>query len=501
MGILRICNDVPAFVNGAPLSPTGLGILRDCLLALDEGTRLGGVAFCGLYGQHAEEAAQQNQVIWRGGGVWRTGMSTLRVVTFTKGTVAGGDTLRIYRGDDDSVFSDHTLAAGAQTFTPSIASGYGNEQVLRVRCEVRHSAAPPAAYAGCQVEVQLAEFLPVFLADAGPFLPAFSTAGEITGTTLTQLATYIRWLIRRVGLRYDPLFIRQLRRNGPYCIPGYGTDPNVVWRGGHRKTPLHPTLRASGAALILWGGATESVRLLVNGSVVASTTLPTTLGETAWSLTHSLTGYSDGTALRLALEFVRTAPTADGTPINRWSVERVGVDAPADAAATLGSWAIRQTGVTAASLVSWLQSARALCQLISDRITLNEGFWGVQRLYTARPAMSIGADNSQFSLFEPWSVPYGERAGDAIVGRGRALNLGFRAAYYDEAEYAKTAKTNDGIGAWPLVHTRTQSFIDGNDVETGRLYLDQVPGLPIGSPYMVRGVESYVLMEQLKVVA
>jgi len=501
MGVLRICDDSPFFVDGSPLSPTGLSLLGDSLRALDEGTRLGGVAFCSNYGQPPEETAQQVQTVWRGGGVWLAGMTSLRVVTNTTGTVISGDTLRLYRGDDDSVFSDHTIAAGIQTFTTSIsASSYTNGQLLRVRGEVRHASVPADNYTGCRVVVTLAEFISVFLADAAPFLPTFAVAADITGTTLTQLATYVRWLIRRAALRYDPLFIQQLRRIGPFCIPTFGTNPHVIWRGSLRRSTLHTTLTARGQTFVQWGGATESIRLTVNGTVVATYAVPTATGEADWTLTHSLTGFGVDTVVRVALDFVRTAPALDGTPVNRWSVRDVSTAAPSGGASTLGLWSIRQAGVTVASLLSWLTAARALCQTISDRITNNDALWGVQRLYTARPAFDSGKDLSQFALFEPWSVPRATRAAEAIVARGRALRIDYSAQWYDEAEFAKAASSDEGIGAYPLKSIRTTPLIDGDNVESVRLFLDSVPGLPVSAPYTVRGVESYVVMEQLKVV-
>jgi len=504
MGVLRICDDSPFFVNGSPLSPTALNLLGDNLRALDEGTRLGGVAFCSNYGQPLEYFAQQAQPIWRGGGVWLTGMTTLRVVTNTTGTVLAGDTLRIYRGDDDTVYTDHTLASGIQTFTPSIsASGYTHGQLLRVLCEVRHSATPPDEYTGSLTVITLAEFTPVFLADAAPFLPTFTVAGDITGTTLTQLAAYVRWLIRRAALRYDPLFIQQLRQMGPFrdSASVAGIYPNVIWRGGMRRTTLHTTLTIRGQTFVLWGGATESIRLTVNGTVVSTYTVPTTPGETDWTLTHNLTGYSVDSVVRVAVDFIRTEPVQAGTPIrNRWSVRDVSTAAPSGGASALGLWSIRQAGVTVASLLAWLTAARALCQALSDRITNNDALWGVQRLYTARPAQDSGKDLSQFALFEPWGVPTATRTAEAIVARGKTLRLDYSAQWYDEAEYAKTASTDEGIGAYPLKALRTTPLIDGDNVESVRLYLDGVPGLPVSAPYTVRGVESYVVMEQLKVV-
>lgn len=509
MGTLRMADDAPFFLDDAPLSPTALDILLDILRALDEGTRLGGVVFTASYGQSPEESGEAAQVIWRGGGVWETGMTTLRLVTSTTGTVLAGDTLRIYRGDPDAsgtlpaTYHDLTIASGAQTHTIDLTgAGYAEGDAVRLHAEVRHTVKPGGAgYSGCRVSVDLAELLPVALPDAAPVNPTFTSNADVTGTKLTQFADFVRWLVRRAARRYDPLFITQLRRIGPYCIPVFGTDPNVRWRGGWRKTPLHTTLRVKGQTMRVWGGATEQIQLRVNGSVVAIYTVPTSVGESPWELTHSLTGYADHAALALQLQYVRTAPIADNMPVNRWTVTEVLVDTPTGGATTLGEWDIRQPSVSDASIVSWLQAARNLAQAIYDRMSANTGLWGVQRLYTARPAFSVGSDLSQFNLFEEWSVPVAwRRSGEALVGRGRALSIGYSAGWFDEAEYKKVASTDEGVGAYPLKNVRTAPVVDGNDVESFRLYLDQVDGLAVGDPYNVRGVESYVLMEQLKVV-
>lgn len=508
MGILRICDDSPVFVDGAPLSPTALNIIRDNLLALDEGTRLGGVIFAGLYGQYPEERDEPNQVIWSGGGVFRTGMTTLRITTNTTGTVLAGDTLRVYRGDlaaDGALpatFTDLALAAGTQTHTVAL-SGHADGEVLRIQVEVRHLSDPNPPYTGCKVDVVLAELLPVQLPDAPPTLPTFSAASDITGTKLTQLADYVDWLIRRVSLRYDPLFVIHFRRKGPFCIPDSslnasgGSDVNVVWRGGFRKTPLHTTLTIRGLTFRVWSGATEAIRLRLNGTVVQTYAVPTGLGESGFTISHSLAAYATDSVVRVALEYVRTAPRVDDRPINRWTINEVLIEQAGASPASLVEWQIRQSGVSATALVSWLQAARTLAAAIAQRIADNGGLWANQRLYTLRS----GFDQSQIEVFEAWAIPGTlRRAGEALVGRGRALTLGYSAGYVDTAAYEEQAKGSDGIGAYPVKNVRTSPVVDGDNVESFALYLDSVPGLPVGAPYNVRGVESYVLMERLKVV-
>lgn len=509
MGVLRIADSCQRFPpDGSPLSPTALNIMGDNLRALDEATRLGGYAFTGLYGQYQTENGTQTSIIWRGGGVYRAGMTTLRVTTHTIGTVAGGDTFRIYRGDTDAngnppgTFSDFAVVAGTQTHNVTL-SGYADGDVVRVMVELRHASTPGgSSYTGSRPVVTMAEFLPVTLPDAAPTLPTFSSAADLNQTKLNQLADYIDWLIRRAGTRYDPLFISQLRRNGPFRNDLGEADPNIKWHGGIRKSALHNTLRVRGRTLRLWTGHTESIRLWLNGSVVATYSVPTTLGESAFAFDHNISGYANDNIIRIDLDYVRTAPNVWPSPTNRWTISEIYVDSGAGGASTLGAWQVRQASVSAASILAWVQAARSLAGDIKARIDANGPLWAYQRLYTMRPVISGSAtDTTQLQWYEEWSVPLTwRRQGEAVVGRGRALSLGYGAGWFDEAAYAEKAKTIEGVGAWPLKNTKTHSVVDDDAVESFQQYLDSVPGLPVGAPYNVRGWESWVLMERLKVV-
>jgi hypothetical protein len=504
MGILKNADDSPTFTTGDPLSPTALNILRDSLLALDEATRLGGYAFLGLYGQHPEENAVQQWVIWRGGFVFLTGMTTLRIVTSTTGTISGGTVLRVYRGDNGAndalpaTYNDLTLSSGTQTHTITISgSGYTNQQIVRVQMELRHGTAPTNPYAAAKVDVVLAEVTPISLA-SWPAAPSFASAADVNASKLNQLSAAVDWLIERASLRYDPLFILHLRRNGPFRNELGETDVNNQWYGGIRRTPLHTTIVARGRVLILTAGMTETVKLYVNGSLAATYNVASTVGEFAWELTASVSGIADATVIPIRIEYARSAPNQLDPPRqNKWTINEVFAQTPTGGAATLAEWQVRQAAVADSTIVSWLASCSTLATACYDRIAANDGFWEHQRLFTARPA----SGNDNFRLFEPWGIPATwRRVGEAIVARGRGLTIGYGAGYFDEAAFAKESAGSGGIGAYPVKNTKTFTLIDGDNVESGRLYLDTVPGLPAGSAFNVRGEESYYLGEQLKVV-
>lgn len=497
MGILKNADDSPTFTDGDPLGATPLNVLRDTLVAVDEATRLGGYAFTSLYGQHPEENMEPAWVVWRGGFVFLAGMTTLRIVTLSSGTVTGA-TLRVYLGDTGAndalpaTYTDLILSAGQQTHPiPISGAGYTAGQVVRVHLELRRTE----PVAPMNVDILAVEALPVSLA-GWPGVPTFGSAAAITAANLNHLAAASDWLVARCALRYDPLFILHLRRIGPFRNAAGESDQNVRWYGSVRRTTLHPSVTARGRVMVVWGGATEEIQLVVQGSVVSTFNVPTSLGEHPWELTASLAGYSAGTLVGLQLRYVRNGPNVDNAPVNRWTISEVFTPTPTGGGATLAPWAVRQGGVSAAALVSWLASLAALASAAYGRITSgNDGLWGVQRAFTARPASGM----DQFRWFEPWGVAgTWRRAGEALVGRGRGLSLGYGPGYFDEA--ALKAQGSGGIGAYPLVNNRTHPFIDGDNVETGRLFLDSVPGLYAGAPYNVRGEELYYAAEQLKVV-
>lgn len=503
-GILKNADDAPVFTDGDPLSATAMNVLRDTIIAVDEASRLGGYAFTGLYGQHPEENDEQFWVIWRGGFVFLTGVTTLRIVTSTSGIV-GGAVLRVYRGDNGAnnalpaTYNDLALSAGTQTHSITIsAAGYTHGDPVRVQIELRHVSDPAPPYTAALVDVQMVEVLPVALSSpAWPGAPTFAGNGDVTAAKLNQLGACADWLVERCSLRYDPLFILNLRRVGPFRDSDGTSDQNVRWYGGLRRTAHHTTLSVKGRALVRYAGASETITLRLNGTLVATFAVPSAVGEYAWSFSPSISGYADGSLIAIQLRYERAAPSFTGTPVNRWTINEVTAVTPSGTGEIVVPWQIRQAAVADSSLWPWLATLSAIATSAYNRINANGGFWGVQRAFTARPAS--GDDN--FLLFEPWGIPATwRRTSEVLVGRGRGLSIGYGPGYFDEVAFAKEAATNGGIGAYPVINNKTAPFIDGDNVETVSLYLDTVPGLPVGAAYNVRGGESYVLFEKLKVV-
>lgn len=470
---------VGRFLDGAPLSSTALNALRDAALDLNELTRLGAGVFQRVYGQAPELAGTNPCTLWRGGFVWLTGMTTLRVTT-TSADIVSGDTLRVYRGDDNTTVSSFTLADGVQEHEITISSGYTDGQVVRVRAELYNAGAPAEDHDWGTCAVTLVEALPVGLADAYPYEPTFATIADITAAKLTQLAQCIDWQRRLLGLRVEPLQQAVYRRVGPY--EGQTT---VRLDGTHRHEPAADQVVARGAVQVRYTGKTEAIRLFVDGVEADSYTVPTTVGETTWELTADLSGKAEGDRVLITVDYVRTVGGGE-TEINTWTVEELSVVPAGGSPAALTDLQIRAF-ISHSDLLTWLADLAGVVTGTFDAINGNEARWSIQTAYTARHAQ----DDYQYRTFEPWCVARSPgRVGQTLVTRGSgSIQLGSGPQSF--------GKDQNEVGAQETSWQRTDSLTSGEDVVTGATGLESVDGLAAGAPFVVRGERLYYVAERL----
>jgi hypothetical protein len=484
MGVLKIVDDSPAFATGQALSAEMLNILRDNINALSEAAYLGVTAHLDRYQGPPENDKTNPVTVWRGGFVYLTGMDTLRVVTFFAGQQSG-DMLRVYRGDDTSVYTDHTLADGEQTFTIAIdASGYAHEEVVLLRMDLRNAGAPASEYDWGNIDIREAVVYPVELADAWPGVPSF---GPITPANLNQLSNAIDYLTRRMGLRYEPLMQSVIFRIGPY-FEGGASQADVRMTGSVRKSPAHGELVARGVVRVAFG-ATESIRLNISGGAVEDTyTPPTTPGTYSWELVADISGSSTDALVPWIVDYVRTGGDTTPQTVNRWSVYEVVTRPTGGTPASLAEQVAR-VPLTFSALQAWLNALCTIAEDTYDRLTANYPVWQGQRAYRAR--FATGPD--QWASFEPWGVAVQQRrTGEALYVRGAGVTLGHGSGR------VLTDKANE-VGAWEFENFRRETVVAGEQVQTARFYLDSAIGLSTGAPYNLRGVHLYGAWEQLKV--
>lgn len=456
---------------------------RRNLYALDDATRLMQYAYCGGFG-HPQERTRQNpyRESW-GGFRYEPGMTTLTAVTRCTGITAG-DVLRLYLGG--ALITTWTLANGAQTHTAALPAGYSRNQAIDVAFEVFNPAktTDPDAEIWGDIEIIAAFVSPVTVGDPYPGLPpALTNTLDVAATE--QIASTLNWLVRQVGVRTRPAFQSVIRWHGPY-----EGQTSVRWFGSLVRSPIHAVLKVLGAVVVMGRTATEQVRLRVDGVTVATYAVPTVPGEYTFSLTYVMP-QAVTTRLYLEVDHIRTAGgDSNASPLTRFTLYRVWAeDSSATAALSIPELPTRQL-VAWPTLRSFLNACITAAATLKARIDANPDLWARQYLFRRRYAY----DDYQNGLFEPGMVAtFFERAGNSLVVRGKGIKAAFGPQAFGE-------QPDDAhFGLYPLEPMRSETLVDGDQVETVLVNLDVLDGLFGADPYNLRGVELHYAGEILRI--
>lgn len=457
--------------------------VRQNLLTLDQATRVGRSAYCGGWG-HPQEFERTNpfRKSW-GSFRFLPGMTTLTTVVRVSGR-QDGDTLRLYV-NGSLVQSSSITANGDQTYTYTL-TGLTNYAVVEVDWHIYNAGySTPDLTEGQdwgRYEILDAWVSPVTLADAWPGVPTFTTVYD-TATKVPQLANAVHWLVRRIGRRTDPLFTTSVRRGGPLSDASeldYG--PGVQrWHGSVVTTATAPTLRARGQVWVRFPGATEEIRLYVNGSVVATSVPPATVGRYNWSFSYAMP-QAAGSRVAVEIRFRRTAPALhyDNEIVSEWSLLRVWTEGAAGiySAPSIPSVAAR-TDTTWSTWKAALNAAATLANTLKSRVDANPSLWSNQYLYRR----SYAYNDYQEGVFEPNYIPTAiPRLGEALLIRGVGNKVAWGAQTFDE----KSAETNS-VGSYDLDATYSEAVNTDGTKGTSLVYLDALASLPPMASYNVRG--------------
>lgn len=493
MGLLKGIEENPDFVDDTFLSAALLNELQRNIEIADAASRYGRVAFCSWYGEPVENNSTNPVKVFTGGFAYVTGATTLTIVTASTG-IQSGDQLRVIRGGTpengfaDGAINDFTLANGEQTHTVTISgAGYVEDRVVEVRMFLRNASAGDE-YDWGNVEIRDAYIGPIDL--AGWVAP--STITTISESALDALSNACTYVIRRIGQRVEPLFQAIIRRQGPFT-----GQTTARWRGSIVKSAEHPTIKALVAIQQKAAGTTETLRMRVNGAVVASQALPTSPREAGYILTYDASAVPNGTRLWIEVDVVKTAPAEEGVlsapDTSRWSLYRVWSEAAVGSISLSQPLAARSNktfGPAGAptTLLHWLNELVTAVNAIKARIDANPEVYGRQTLYTARYAH----DDDQWKWFELWEIASSmQRVGMALLLRGKGIEVCWGPGTFKE-------EFNE-IGAQVVENFRKETAIDADAVETQRVFLDNLPGLPPTAPFNVRGIDLFYAGEEFLV--
>lgn len=449
-------------------------VLRADLLALDDVTRQGRSLFGGGFGNPQElVTANPYREAW---GSFRAlpGMTTLTVVIRSSG-VTSGDVLRVYL--NGALSSTQALANGEQVLTVALGA-YATNSVVEVTFEIFNATRPTPFLNGQwgNFEIQDAYVGPVTLGDPWPGVPTFSGT-SFTRAQALQLSLAVDWLVRKVGRRTEPLFQSITRWKGPYT-----TQTTVRWHGGAVVSPACPTLLATGVVRVEFPGATEQVRLIVNGSVVSTYNVPSATGEYAYTLSHTLSGATD-TRVPIVVDMVRTvSPGTFGgaEPVSRFSLLRVWMEGDAGiyGAISIPNPAARQL-MTWSTWRAALQAAANAAATLKSRIDSNPDLWDRQRLFRRRHAY----DDYQNRVYEPGQIALSMgRRGEALLVRGKGNRV-----CWGPGEFDNNSASKQEVGLYESKQLNEQGVCQGDAPRTELVYHDTLPGLYPTQAYNVRG--------------
>lgn len=489
MGLLAPVTDSPAFTTGAELSAADLEILRQNLLALDGASYLPPPTFGWRWGQGLEEFGRNPSPYWIGGFRFLTGMTTLYVYLDNSG-LDSGDKIRIrLTGDGGFTSADTTLTAGTQTVSTTISGlGYTDGEVVTIDLELYNAGKAGSGASWGDIVIREVVVAPVGVADAYPGVPTF---GAISAANLNQLSNAVDWLTRTMGLHHRPLFAAVVREKGPYGTRGAKAGQlNVRWNGSVRRTNQHALLTADCTMLVLDGQYTETVQLIVNGTVRDTYNVPSSAGEYDFQLDYTLATTVDAIVEVEVLHLRTSAEATGGVVYNRLTVWHVGVDRATEPTPLAISELPARTSGTFTALQAHLNALCTAVTNIKARLDANPHVWQRQMVYKRRNAL----DHDQLVYFTPNRISWSPgRIGESLVVRGKGIRLGYGPLQLpDEPDNQETNKV-----LYTVRYVREEGLADGEDIETVIHYLDSFAGLPPGAAFAVLGTYAYYAAEQL----
>lgn len=471
---MRAFTDSPLFYNGVPLSATDINILSRNAMILD-----------GL-SKRAQSTHSINRMngsiirgkwMWRGGFMYKTGMTTARFVYVGQAGYTGR--LGIYF---DGVRVLNVPAGQSANLDFAINDkGYTNGQVIRVEAIVDpENDVEPC----CDKQFYIADAytfpLDTMSTSAWPGLPSFDT---INATKLNQLSNALDWLAERIS--FTPYVHFMSLRNWQ----GSATPENrLIWTG--TVSPIGENNRLKGYIEIT-SRNTETYIL------VASGTANVLFGPVAFRETK-------GFDINIATADMGMTPNVDykvsvyehvvqGNPpkaFKEWHKSRINlrelyIGADNYTMSTIPTKTTMLEGMSYATLKARLQAISTIATNVKNTIDNNPRVFNRAQMFRDRYAY----DMSQVEYWEQEMIASQIRRGDVLYVSGKGLSIGY-------GPIKTTIDADDE--KWEYEFQYSENLTDGDAYETKIFYLDQFEGLYPGTPYYIQGKDLVYCAEFLR---
>jgi hypothetical protein len=416
--------------------------------------------------------------IWWGAVRFQTGCTTLTVEM--KGQLTGSESIKVYWNGTDATGSG-TLAmtltppgsfgAFSGTYTlPALTDGAVYQ--IEVRIEGAHTAA--ATYQ--MVDVYLS---PITKASY-PGVPTF-TASTVNAANLNLLASALQWMYER--LRMVPMVphLSLLYNLGPFKDPSSGDPQHTdrpIWYGSAGRYYSNSTLVIAGVIQSLtttgW-----NFKIYINGSVVY--TSPTYgIGNQAIRVTQSLSAYTLGTRVSVGiLASATTGGTAVPLRFTRFTLGlmAVGSDGSGWPYASLPAKFVGPaTGTsTFSTVVTALNALSTIVTNAKSRIDGRPEQWARVRALRRHYSRNADTEGLLVARARP-HIPL--RVGSELFVKGTNTEV-----QWGVFQPGTVDANSNGWESYSM--SNKQQVADSALGAT--VYLDDLPGLDVGSTYMLFG--------------
>ncbi len=453
----------PVFSTGVPLSWADVMVLFDNAITLDSLSLKGRRAWTDQVDDF-DDANLDPSPLSRAGLWFRTGLTTLTLVTKTAN--GSGHTLRVFFDGAGSPAATFTLSNTTQTHTITLTGrGWGDRTMHEVVIDVDRSSGNAGDYKLLDAYVS-----PVSAIVSGSW-PGLPTFGAISAANLAQLASAQQWLFDRINAVSMPVPQGILYRTRHAWV-----STKQLWRGG--------VARSNGANYFTavvgyqsFNTPAQRLRLLINGSEVATTPSIVAGAGGTHQFLYDLSGYTDQALLEVALEQVVTSgwPGGEGSIPTRWNLRWVEVTQNTRTYTIPVAYSVARESLTYSQLQSRLNSIVSACTAVYNRVTGAADMWDRARLYRQMPVI----DDYAREYFARSLVARSRRYTDGLWLRGKGVTIHYGALG------ATPGKGEDPFYDWET--TFKQDLITGEEVADKYVGFDSLPGLVEGEMYYLTG--------------
>ena len=476
-------NDSPLFRDGAELSATDLNILRNNTMILQGISKRPQNIFCV---DTKIDGFVLGNTVWKGGFLYRVGMSTARFIYSSNASGAGGTPqFKIYFNDVE-VHTRNLITESNTVIDITISDdGYTDYQIITVSCLV---TGDPEAFDSTPFYFYISD---AYVFNLSPIMatayPGTTTFGTVNATNLNKISNSLDWLADRMALVAYVPFMGLRNWKGSFDAT-YLSGITALWIGSvtpqaNGNTRLYISYEYTSRAIETY------LRVNINGNnfdygpyglnQTVATTISFDLITDAGCVLN--TTYGIGILDRQTQEHPdwRQRQSSIITIKNVW----VGADSYTYTVAPTINTMLES--ITYTTLQARLNATKSIIDAIKASVDANAVIWERTEMFRGRYAN----DAFQEDYWQDEMIAYHKRVGDILWIKGKGLSIGWGPV---------TIKARGDNEKLEYKYEHEESLTGGDQIESKFFYLDQFEGLFPGMEYYIFGTEMIYAGEYLR---